>query len=62
MTKEMPEFRSDKEEREFWKTHDIREYIDWGRTDKSIDRFFEKSENAEGFIKELEKGLSSKKK
>jgi len=58
----MPEFRNDEEEREFWKTHDIREYINWKRTDKAIDRFFEKSENAEGFIKELEKGLGSKKK
>jgi len=61
MPKEMPEFTSDVEEREFWKTHDVREYINWNKAGTAIDRFFENKNNAEGFLKEFEKGLASKK-
>lgn len=27
--KKMPEFKTEKEEREFWETHDSSEYVDW---------------------------------
>lgn len=30
-TKEIPEFTSEKREREFWETHDSTEYVDWSR-------------------------------
>ena len=30
ITKKIPEFRSEAEEREFWATHDSTEFIDWG--------------------------------
>lgn len=29
MTKRIPEFKNENEEREFWATHDSTEYIDW---------------------------------
>lgn len=29
--KQIPEFRSEVEEREFWETHDSAEYLDWSK-------------------------------
>lgn len=57
----MPEFTSDAEEREFWKTHDVREYINWKKAGTAIDHFFENKNNAEDFLSAFEKGLASKK-
>jgi len=34
--KEIPDFNSDEEEREFWATHDSTEYIDWYNAEKAI--------------------------
>ena len=32
VSKKIPKFRSEDEEREFWSTHDSTEYIDWTQT------------------------------
>ena len=32
--KQIPEFRSEEEEREFWATHDSTEFIDWSTAQK----------------------------
>lgn len=31
MVKQLPDFRNEEEEREFWATHDSTEYLDWSR-------------------------------
>lgn len=32
--KEIPEFQSEEEEREFWSTHDSTEYMDWSEAEE----------------------------
>jgi predicted DNA binding CopG/RHH family protein len=34
MKKKIPQFKSEKEEREFWQTHDSTEYVDWKKAKK----------------------------
>jgi len=33
--KPIPHFRSEKEEREFWQTHDSTEYVDWSKAKRA---------------------------
>jgi hypothetical protein len=41
--KPIPEFRSEKEEAEFWDTHDSTEYIDWDKAETLEPHSFPKS-------------------
>ncbi|MBI2119285.1 MAG: BrnA antitoxin family protein [Elusimicrobia bacterium] len=34
--KKIPKFKSEKEEAEFWSSHDTTEYIDWGKAKRTI--------------------------
>ena len=34
MPKQIPEFKSEDEEREFWATHDSTEYMDWSQAER----------------------------
>ena len=34
--KPIPKFKSEKEERKFWMTHDSTEYVDWSKARKAI--------------------------
>ena len=34
--KAIPSFKSEKEEKKFWETHDSAEYVDWENTKKSV--------------------------
>ena len=34
MRKQLPEFKNEDEEREFWATHDSTEYINWHKTER----------------------------
>jgi predicted DNA binding CopG/RHH family protein len=36
MKKEIPEFKSEAEEREFWHTHDSAEYVDWSEAEEVV--------------------------
>ena len=36
MPKEIPEFKSEAEEREFWATHDSAEYINWDESEQVV--------------------------
>ena len=36
MSKKIPRFKNDDEEREFWATHDSTEYIDWNKTKRVV--------------------------
>lgn len=33
--KKIPEFKSEKQEREFWQTHDSTKYVDWSKAEKA---------------------------
>lgn len=34
--KPIPKFRSEKEERKFWESHDSTEYVDWSTAEKNV--------------------------
>lgn len=34
--KKIPHFKSEKEEREFWLTHDSTEYVDWSKARRGV--------------------------
>jgi predicted DNA binding CopG/RHH family protein len=34
--KEIPKFKDEDEEREFWATHDSTEYVDWSKAERAI--------------------------
>ena len=34
--KSIPEFKNEDEEREFWKTHDSAEYLEWRRAERAV--------------------------
>ncbi len=36
MTKQVPEFKNDDEEREFWSNNDSSEYLDWKKADRAL--------------------------
>jgi predicted DNA binding CopG/RHH family protein len=36
MMKRIPEFENEDEEREFWKTHDSTEYLDWSEAERAV--------------------------
>ncbi len=36
MPKQIPKFKSEDEEREFWATHDSTEYVDWRKAKKAV--------------------------
>jgi len=33
--KQAPEFKSERQEREFWESHDSSEYVDWSRAERA---------------------------
>lgn len=51
--KKMPDFESEEEEREFWKTHDVREYINWGNAKSFVDRVFKDKKKSDEMLKDL---------
>ena len=36
MPKQIPKFKSEDEEREFWATHDTTDYVDWRKAKKAV--------------------------
>jgi len=36
MNKKIPEFKTEKKEREFWATHDSADYVDWKNADRVV--------------------------
>ena len=36
MSKRIPEFKNEDEEREFWKAHDSTEYLDWHEAERAV--------------------------
>lgn len=51
--KKLPDFESEEEEREFWKTHDVREYINWDNADSFVNRVFRDKKKSQEILKEL---------
>ncbi|MBU3914651.1 BrnA antitoxin family protein [bacterium] len=57
MKKKLPDFKSEREEKEFWKTHNPMDYVDWSKADSVVDRFFKNGKNKESFLKDLDKKM-----
>ena len=55
----MPDFESEKEEKEFWKTHDVRDYINWDNADSFVKRVFRNKKTEAEILKELNKTTPS---
>lgn len=36
ISKKIPKFRNEEEEREFWATHDSTDYVDWNESDEVV--------------------------
>lgn len=52
--KKIPDFNSEEEEQEFWKTHDVREYINWNNAESVVDRVFKNKKARSEILKEVE--------
>ncbi|MBT4263838.1 MAG: hypothetical protein HN580_19985 [Deltaproteobacteria bacterium] len=55
MAKKMPDFKSEEEEKEFWKTHDVRDYIKWENADSFVERVFKNKKTEAEILKDLKK-------
>ncbi len=55
MAKKLPDFKSEEEEREFWKTHDVKEYINWKNADSFVNRVFRDKKAKSEILNELKK-------
>jgi hypothetical protein len=53
--KKLPEFADEQEEQEFWKTHDVREYINWNNAKPFVERFFRNKKDSAALLKDLKK-------
>jgi hypothetical protein len=51
--KKLPDFRNEEEEKEFWKTHDVRDYINWDNADSFVNRIFRDKKKSREILKEL---------
>ncbi|MBU2510677.1 BrnA antitoxin family protein [bacterium] len=58
MTKKIPDFKSEKEEKEFWKTHDVREYINWNNAEPFVKRVFKNKKTETELLKELKQKIT----
>ncbi len=54
MPKKLPDFESEEEEKEFWKTHNPMDYVNWKNADSVVDRFFKNKKNKKDFVDDLE--------
>ena len=55
MAKKMPDFKSEEEEKEFWKTHDVRDYLKWENADSFVERVFKNKKTEAEILKDLKK-------
>ncbi len=55
MAKKMPDFKNEVEENEFWKTHDVRDYIKWENADSFVKRVFKNKKTEAEILRELKK-------
>ena len=56
MSRKLPDFKNEKEEKEFWKTHDVRDYINWNNAESFVNRVFKDKTVETGILGELKKG------
>ena len=54
MAKKIPDFKNEREEREFWKTHDVRDYINWDNAESVVNRVFKNKKYRKEFMKDLQ--------
>ncbi len=55
MAKKLPDFKSEEEEKEFWKTHDVREYINWNNAVAFVNQVFKDKKLSGELLKDIEK-------
>lgn len=60
MAKKIPDFKNEQDEREFWKTHDVREYINWDNAESFVKRVFKDKKTEAEILKDLNQTKSSK--
>lgn len=53
--KKLPDFENEEEEREFWKTHDVRDYINWDNAESFLKRIFSDRKKSRELLRDLEK-------
>lgn len=53
--KKLPDFESEEEEKAFWETHDVRDYINWDNARSFVDRVFKNRRNYESILEDLNK-------
>lgn len=58
MAKKIPDFKDELEEKEFWKNHDVREYINWDNADAFIKRVFRNKKTEAEILKDLKRTKS----
>lgn len=59
MAKKIPDFESEEEEKEFWETHDVLEYINWDNADSFVKRVFQHKKTESEILKALKRTRSS---
>jgi hypothetical protein len=55
MAKKIPDFESEAEEAAFWKTHDVRDYINWENADAFVKRVLKDRNASAEILKEMER-------
>lgn len=53
MAKEIPDFKNEQKEKEFWETHDVRDYIKWNNADAFIKKVFQNKKTENEILKDL---------
>ncbi len=53
--KKRPDFESEEEEKEFCKTHNPMDYVDWSKADAVVDRFLKKKGTQKNFCDDFGK-------
>lgn len=54
MAKKIPDFKDEEEEKQFWKTHDVRDFINWKNAPSFVDRVFKRKDVTGEILKELD--------
>lgn len=53
--KKLPDFQSEEEEKAFWETHDVMDYVNWDNASSFLDRVFKNRQSYESILKDLKK-------
>lgn len=60
MAKKIPDFKNEEEEKAFWKTHDVRDYINWDNAKSFVDRVFKNRKDSEALLNEMKEKIKKR--